>query len=51
LKDLRRALDENSARLAGDPKAANVLLAVRNDPRFNALHGQPEYEQLVGGNH
>ncbi|HEX3800305.1 MAG TPA: DUF2723 domain-containing protein [Verrucomicrobiae bacterium] len=49
LQDLRRTLEENSARLSQDPKASNLLLNIRNDQRFAPLHPLPEYQQLVGG--
>jgi tetratricopeptide (TPR) repeat protein len=48
LTDLRVALDENAKRRAADPKATDLMPVVRSDPRFNALHGTPEYEQLIG---
>ena len=47
IKDLRRCLEENSKRLAENPKAANLLTVIRADQRFNGLHALPEYQQLV----
>ncbi len=47
LKDLKLALDENAKRLAQDPKAQNLQAAVRTDPRFKALQGTPEFQQMT----
>ncbi len=44
---LRRALELNARRLAQDPKASNLALTARDDPRFIPLRALPEFQKLV----
>jgi tetratricopeptide (TPR) repeat protein len=48
MKDLRNSVQENSARLAQDPKASDILPLIRKDPRFATVRSTPEFEALVG---
>lgn len=47
LTDLAHALQMSAQRLQSDPKARNLLENARTDPRFAALHQNPEYQKLV----
>ena len=47
MSDLKLALDMNSKRLAKDPKAPNIINAIRNDPNTAPLRGLPEFQKLV----
>lgn len=44
---LRHCLEENTKRLAINPKAQNLAQMVAGDPRFNLLHASPEYQKLM----
>jgi tetratricopeptide (TPR) repeat protein len=47
IKALTSALDTNAKRLARDPKATNLLLTARADPRFNPIRTSPQFQALV----
>ena len=47
LAALRQALTQSGARLAKDPKAANLLVTARGDARFAPLRALPVFQQLV----
>ena len=47
-KDLKVSVDENAKRLAQNPKASNLLLTIRADPRFAGISNTPEFQQVVG---
>jgi tetratricopeptide (TPR) repeat protein len=47
LADLKLALDLNAKRLAKNPAANDLSKIVGNDPRFGAIHNQPEFQSLV----
>jgi tetratricopeptide (TPR) repeat protein len=50
LQSLKTALDLSAQRLSTNPSARDLLTEARNDPRFNTLHGLPEFQQLVPNN-
>ena len=47
ISNLRTSMDENAKRLVQNPKAANLLIQARTDPRFAALHDNPEFQQMM----
>ncbi len=47
MKALRRCLEENSKRLAQDPKASDLRKAIGSDPAFNSLHQSAEFQQIT----
>lgn len=47
MKALRRCLEENTKRLAQNPKASNLRLTIGSDPAFNTLHQLTEFQQLT----
>jgi tetratricopeptide (TPR) repeat protein len=47
LADLKQALDLGAKRLAGNPKAPDLVETVRKDPRFAPIRNLPEFQKLV----
>ncbi len=47
VKDLKRALEENTKRLARDPHAANLAARVATDQNFAPITNQPEFQSLI----
>jgi tetratricopeptide (TPR) repeat protein len=47
LADLKLALDLGAKRLAGNPKAHDLVESVRKDPRFDPLRKLPEFQKMV----
>ena len=47
IADLKLALDLSAKRLTKNPGANDLLKAVRNDPRFNAIRNLPDFQKLV----
>jgi tetratricopeptide (TPR) repeat protein len=47
IKDLRRALEENTKRLARDPRAPNLAVKLATDPNFAPITNQPEFQSLI----
>jgi len=47
LEALRHALDNNTKRLARNPKAADLRINARTNPDFNPLRQMPEFQKLV----
>ncbi|EEF58858.1 glycosyltransferase family 117 protein [Pedosphaera parvula] len=47
IQALRNALAANAKRLAKDPKATNLSITAKNDPRFDKLRKNPEFLKLV----
>ena len=48
LAALRKCLELSAQRLQHDPKASNLLLTARSEPRFGPLRQMPEFQKLVG---
>ncbi|HZV36149.1 MAG TPA: hypothetical protein VFB72_16350, partial [Verrucomicrobiae bacterium] len=49
IKALTQALDENSKRLAANPKSSNIAMLIKSDPRFTTLRALPAYQKLMAG--
>ncbi|HVM48231.1 MAG TPA: DUF2723 domain-containing protein [Candidatus Acidoferrum sp.] len=47
LAALKKCLDLNTQRLQHDPKASNLLVNARKEPRFAALQRMPEFQKLI----
>ncbi len=47
IKALRHCLEENSKRLAQNPKAKDLLPSIRSDARFNSLRQSKEFQELT----
>ena len=45
---IRSCVRANQARLAKDPKAADVLKEIKVDPRFDKLRPTPEFKEAMG---
>jgi tetratricopeptide (TPR) repeat protein len=48
LPALKQALELSAARLKKDPKARNLVMDAKSDPRFAALRQVPEVRQMLG---
>lgn len=47
MQALQRSIEENSKRLAQNPKANDIADLIRKDPRFNPLRSLPEYQKIM----
>ena len=50
LQALKRALSLSAERRLRDPKARDLAAEVRQDPRFGAVRGLPEFRSITGAN-
>ena len=50
MKNLRASIDLSSKRLSTNSAARNLIVAARDDPRFNAIRSLPDFQKLVPPN-